>query len=497
MNSNHKKWLLIIFIAVLVVRLYFAFSTPNFTYESYFHLRQIDNIADTGLPIYEDPLSYGGRELHFLPGFHYLMALFALILPLGLVAKVLPNVLIATLPIIIYLLSKQVSRSEGNGPLLSAFIAGFLPILFETNAITPNALFFPLIFLTIYAFMNLDKKIYVNLYILLFLLLSLTSSFTFLLIIGFGIYLLLSLLEGKKIQQGELELIIFSVFFFVWTQFLFFKETFINEGTSFIWQNIPTDIIAQYFPQFSVGEAILLVSIIPFIIGIYVVYKSLFRLKNERAFLLISFAISTTTLVWFRLVKFETSLAFFGLILAILFGIFYREFRKYLEQTKFAKFRPYVALVFALALLLTMIFPAIEIAEAQQTPADGDIEMFKWMANNTDPGTGVLALLEEGHLVTYYAERKSLMDDQFVVISDVDARFDAINSLFTTSFETQALELLEEYEMGYVALTEQAKRRYKLSTFPYKSGKCFDRLYRNVSKVYKVECTLNSDERTE
>jgi hypothetical protein len=490
MNSNHKKWLIIIFIVVLAIRLFLAFSTPNFTYESYFHLRQIDQITQTGLPLYEDPLSYGGRTLRFLPGFHYLMAVFATIIPLPIVVKILPNLLIGTLPFIVYLLSKQVSKSEGDGPLLSAFIAGFLPILFETNAVTPNALFLPLIFLTIYAFMNLNKKVYVNVYILTFLLLSLTSSFTFLLIIGFGIYLLLSLLEGKKINTGELELIIFSVFFFVWTQFLFFKETFINEGTSFIWQNIPIDIITQYFPQFSVGEAILLVSVIPFIIGIYVVYKSLFRLKNERAFLLISFAISTTALVWLRLVKFETSLAFFGLILAILFGIFYREFKKYLERTKFTSIRPYVSTVFAVALFLTMIFPALNIANAQQTPADVDIEVFKWVAENADPGVGVLALLEEGHLVTYYANRKNLMDDQFVVVQDVEERFEAINGLFRTSFETHALKLLHKYELDYVVLTDQAKRRYNISTFPYKTGKCFDRLYRNESKVYKVKCVL-------
>ena len=67
-----------IFLAVLLLRLVLAFMIPEFTYESYFHLRQVEHIVETGLPFYQDQLSYGGRELAFLPFFHYLAALFGL-----------------------------------------------------------------------------------------------------------------------------------------------------------------------------------------------------------------------------------------------------------------------------------------------------------------------------------------------------------------------------------------------------------------------------------
>ena len=68
-----KTWYLlaVILVLALTLRLYLAFSTPNFTHASYFHLRQVEEISTTGLPIFEDPLSYSGREYRFLPLFHY------------------------------------------------------------------------------------------------------------------------------------------------------------------------------------------------------------------------------------------------------------------------------------------------------------------------------------------------------------------------------------------------------------------------------------------
>src|SRR3989344_3915807 len=99
-------------------------------------------------------------------------------------------------------------------------------------------------------------------------------------------------MEGKKINRKELELILFTLFFFVWTQFIFFKNVFMREGLSFVWQNIPRAIVMEYFPQISILKAIVLVSVIPFIAGIFIVYQALFRLQSTRSFLLISLAIS-------------------------------------------------------------------------------------------------------------------------------------------------------------------------------------------------------------
>jgi len=489
MQKKTKSLLIAIFFITLALRLTLAFIVPNLTYESYYHMRHVEHISETGLPLYQDDLSYGERELKFLPFFHYSAALFNLFLPLELVAKILPNLLLASLTIIIFLISKKITNNN-NAALFSALIAGLLPVLYNTNSFTPTALFLPLLFLTIYFFLNINHQKSLYLYILSFFLLSFTSSETFLLIIGFFIYLLLSKMENKKTNWAQLELIIFSLFFFLWIQFIFFKNLLLAEGISFIWQNIPTEILTQYFPKISLPEAIILVSLIPFLTGLHVVYRSLFQQKNSKAFLLISFVVSTTLLTWFRLIEFTVSLSFFGLILAILFSLFYQDTLNFVKKLKTVKLKKYLAPTFIVLLIISMIIPAASTALTQNTPVNKEVQAFQWLQQNTPPNSGVLALLEEGHLITYYSQRKNLMDKQFTLIKDADQRFADLQLLFKTSFQTQALGLFDQYGINYLILTPHAQRKYNLAEFPYLTRECFEQVYSQETKIYKIKCSL-------
>ena len=493
MNNKHSYILIAIFIITLATRLILAFTIPNFTYESYFHLRQVEHITEHGVPLYHDELSYGGRELRFLPFFHYFMAFFNLFLPLEIVAKIIPNILLASLTLITYLVAKKITNNK-NASLFSAFITGFLPILFSTNSFTPETLFLPLTFLTIYAFLNINNKNYLSIYILLFLLLSLTSSATSLLLVGLGIYLLLSLIESKKIDKAELELILFSLFFFIWMQFLFFKNVFLTEGVSFIWQNVPSKIIMEYFPRFSLAEALVMISIIPFLAGIFVVYRALFQLKNKKSFLLISLAISTALLTWLRLIRFKSSLAFFGILLAILFAVFYHDFITALKQTKVFHLRKVFLGIIILLLISSMIYPAVSAAQNQEIPSEEEITAFKWLQENTPETASILASLEEGHLLTYFSKRKNLMDDQFGLIKDVEERYNTLNSLFVTSFQTQAIDLYEKQGLKYVILTSHSKEKYDLKKLKYFSRECFKKMYKQETIIYRIECTIQRTE---
>nr|MBT4247049.1 hypothetical protein [Candidatus Woesearchaeota archaeon] len=398
--SKTQKWLLAIFILTLVTRLILAFTVPNLTHDSYFHLRQVEEITHTGTPLFDDPLSYGGRALHYLPFFHYVVAFLNLFFPLSLLAKIVPNLLLSLLPFIVFALSKKISNNE-TAALFSAFISGFLPILFSTNAFNPLSLFLPVAFFALYCFLNIDKKGFALYFLLSFFVLTVTSSATFLLIVGFMIYLLLSVIEKKKIKKPELELIIFSVFFYIWIQFVFFKNVLISQGANFIWQNIPSQILTQYFPQISILNALLLVSIIPFIAGIFVVYQSLFQLRNQKAFLFISLVISTTLFSWLKIIEFNLALSFFAITLAILFSLFYTYLVSLLSKTKISEFKKHLALITIILLLPTTVLPSISFAERQNTPLDVEIEAFTWLKENTAKNAKIVGLLEEGNMISY------------------------------------------------------------------------------------------------
>lgn len=491
MEKRTRYWLLGIFLLTLAIRLVLAFYTPNFTYESYFHFRQVESVTQTGLPIYHDQLSAGGKDFIFLPLFYYLAALFNLIIPLGILAKILPNLLLSSLTIIIYLIAKKITNDDKSA-LIASFTVSLLPILYSTNNFTPNSLFLPLSFLTIYYFIKLqESKKYLYYYISSFLLLSLTSSAAFLLIMGFGVYLLFYFIENKKINRAEAELIIFSTFFLIWLQFLFYKNIFIKEGISFIWQNIPSEMLKQYFPQVSIPAAVLLVSIIPFLAGIYTVYHHLFQLKSHKSVLMISLAISTTLLAWFRLIKFEVSLSFFGVILAILFAIFYHDFEEYLEKTKMPGVHKFLLPTAIILLLLTMIVPMLSNSLNQDIPIQEEIQAFQWLKENTPENSGVLALLEEGHLITYYGQRRNILDDQFILTENAQQRFQDLNDLFSTKFQTHAINLLEKHQVQYLVFSSKAQKKYQINKFNYVVGECFKKIYDNETRIYLAKCKLN------
>ncbi|MBI2102561.1 glycosyltransferase family 39 protein [Candidatus Woesearchaeota archaeon] len=500
MQRKTAYWLTAIIIVTFIARLAIAQLVPNFTYESYFTFRQVENIAETGLPLFEDELSYGGREITFLPFFYYLGALFTLFLPLNAVATILPNLLLALLPLLVFLISRTISNSE-EGSLFAAFLAGFLPVVFATaNNFTVDTLFIPLALFTTYTFLKIDQPRYLYLFLGSFLICSLTSNATFLLVMGFIIYLLLSILENKKISKGEIEVILFSSFFFIWTEFLFFKNLFAKEGVKFVWQNIPQAILSQYFPQISLFQAIILVSVIPFIAGIYIVYQALFQLRNTRAFLLISLAISTSLLTWFRLIQFRLSLMFFGVLLTILFAMFYDDFRAYLAKTKLTKKQQWIAPLLILLLLPTTVLPAIANALQVQTPSDSEINAFIWIKEHTPPETGIVSRLEEGHLVTYYAQRRNLMDDRFGTVSDVGTRLADMNTLYHTTLQTLALGLLNKYDLQYIILTSHSLKTEEIDSLRYLNKKCFEMVYNegdeydNGARIYHVRCTLQESQ---
>ena len=208
-------------------------------------------------------------------------------------------------------------------------------------------------------------------------------------------------------------------------------------------------------------------------------------------FLLISLAISTSLLAWFQLIQFKVSLAFFSVILAILFSSFYLEIKNYFQKTKLHHYQKYLAPLTLLILALSLVFPATATALNQDVPSVEEIAALQWIKENTPPNTGVLGLLEEGHLITFFAERKNLMDQQFPLVEDVEERFQDLNTLYTSPFQTEALELLNHYNLKYFLITPHTKEKYSLSIPRYFGGECFKRIYKNETRVYEVTCTID------
>lgn len=495
MLKKEYIWLALIFGLVLGIRLYFAFQTPYFSQDAYFNIRQVEHIRNTGWPLFKDDLSYSGRNFLFQPFFQYILAFFNLFMPLNLVCKILPNIFASCLIFIVYLIAKEITNSK-SAALFSSFISGFIPIFFaETvNSVSVYSLVIPLIFFLIYLLIIINKnEKYIGYFIVAIIITALMHPSSFLLIIALLLYVLFIKLENLKQRRAELELIIFSTILVIWLNFIIYKNAFLIHGQFMIWQNIPKLLLDQYFSQLSILSALYYIGIIPLISGIYIIYKYIFKKKNRKIYLLMGFAISTLFLLWLKMIQLKTGLVFFGVILVLLFIKFYSDSLLFIEKTKLSGYKKlFIALLF-LVFIFNSVIPTISYTAqvVREAPSKNEIDAFLWLKNNSDEQDVVLASLDEGYLINAVAERKNVIDKNFLLIKDAEQRLEDARIIYTTYYETDAIPLLNKYNIKYIVLSKKSMEDYNIVDLNYRTDeKCFELIYDKEVKIYKSLCRM-------
>jgi len=486
--------LILIFMFTLFTRLYFSFSVPNYSSDSaYFNIRQIEYIQQTSKPLYDDYLSFSGRRLVFPPLFGYILAFAGLVFPINFTAKFFPNLFASSLVFFTYLIARRISKNS-NIALFTAFISGFVPIFFQQtfNNISVYSIVMPLFFLLLYSFMSIKRKKWVYCYIVTIILLTLVHPSVILFIIGLWFYLLLTKVEGVKQDKAELEIIIFSTFFVILSQFLMFKKIFLFHGPLVIWQNIPKELLSNYFSQFSVLQAVYYIGIIPAFCGIYIIYRYIFKEKQQNTYLLIGFIFSVTLLLWLRLIEFKTGLMFLGVIIVLLFAQFCRLALDYIEGTRVSMFVNLFGIILLGFLVLTSVMPSFSLAQTtlKTSITDEEIDALNWLKQNSPDDSVILGAVYEGNLITAIAQRKNVIDSNFLLIKDAEQRLRDVDRMYTTISMTDAIDLLNKYGVSYIYFSQKAKDTYGITDINYVDDKCFSAVYDKKVKVYKSLCRM-------
>jgi hypothetical protein len=479
--------LLAIFAIVLGVRLYFAFSVPYFSSDdSYFHLRQIEQIRDTGLPVFEDGLSFSGRTHIFSPVFHYLLAFFALFLPAVFAAKLITNIFAAVLIFFVYLISKKITNNSFVA-LTTAFLSGFVPVFFAdtVTALTPISVVIPLMFLLVYALMNIKKKDWLYCYLILLVVLTVMHPLILLFVLGLFIYLALILIEKLKQNREEWEISLFSIFFVLWAHFIMYKKLLVFHGPAVIWQNIPPDILNNYFAEASILGVIYNIGVIPFVLGLYIIYLFSFKKKDREIYLIISFAAAAGFLLWLRLINLNIGLMVFGAVLVILFAQWLNYFIEYVLQSRVSKFLYFfVGLIFA-GLLIFSVYPSVTMAaDSVHGISPDEFAALQWIDENTPFDAVIVAVPDEGNLIAGIAKRRNVIDSRFLLQQDAKQRFADVKRIYTACLEIEVISLLDKYGAEYIYFSDNAKELFNKEELSY-VGKCFETVYDNGVRIYQ------------
>ncbi|MBD3355171.1 hypothetical protein GF361_04250 [Candidatus Woesearchaeota archaeon] len=491
--KKYTKILVLIFLLTLAFRLYFAFQTPNLNHEAYYELRQVRSIKETGLPIFQDPLSYEGRTSLFSPIYHYFLALFSFIFPMTWILKIIPNILASSLIIINFLLAKKITRSQ-NASLFCAFISAFIPIFitetFNTSSI--YSLLVPLTFLSLYFFMNIHKKKFLVYFLITAAFLIFIHPYSSLLVLGLIIYIISLSLEQLKSRKQETESVLFLTFLSIWIHLILYKKAFLKHGPYVIWQNIPPAIMSLYFTQTNVLEAIIKIGLIPLIFGVYVIYRYIFKEKDKKIYLLASLALALFFLVWFRLLQPNIAFIFLGTILAVLFAQGYGSFFRYLKTTKLAKHKNKFIVLFILVFIITSVIPSFyfSLEKVKQAPSKTDMQAFNWLKNNTEKDTVIAVSLKEGHILNTITQRKNILDTNFLLAPDPAERFDDLNTIYTSQYKTAAISVLNKYDVKYILFSDSARSEFNIDQLNYLDDECFELIFDNKTKIYRSLCRV-------
>jgi hypothetical protein len=498
-NMLGKPAFFLILIAVLVfsVRIYIAFQTPLMNHEAYFGLRQIQSIRDTGLPLYTDPLSYGGKIQLFAPLQYYVMTLFSYFMPIEYTGKIVPNIFAALIVFIVYSISLKITKSNKIS-LWTALISGFIPILFvDLNRASVNYMAIILILSIIYCMMKLNERKYVDYSLTLMFLLVLTTPLAFILVIGMLMYLILLKLENYGIEMKELEIILFFTFLTFWVNLLIYKNAFLMHGMKVVWQNMPTSIISEFFAKIGFIQVLGAVSVIPLVLGVYAFYAALHKDRNKDLMILIASGISIFLLIWFKLVSLIVGMTFLSIIMVIMTAYSLKRIDDFIDKSKLQKYYKLFQAIFAVLVIITVIPSLISIINSEDigplnTPKISDVKAMMWASENTPRLTVIMSSIDEGNMVAYYANRKNVMDTNFLLTPRIDQIKLDVDEVYKTNFETKAIGILNKYNAKYLLVTERTLNEYGINYPAYlEDKKCFIPAYFSEGTyLYRIDCKI-------
>lgn len=499
--KNKMAVLWTLFIATLILRLYFSFKT-NLTFDSYLALNEARSILSTGFPLHE-------HAIVFPPLFYYFIALFY---KSDLLLNLFNSILYSSIIFLVYFLALHLSKDE-DAALFSAAMAAFLPVLFSTSIgkITPYSLFIPLVFLFFLSFLKLKSERLVYIAIILAFTLPRTSLAAIFVVPTLMLYLILDKILGLHPQRKESELILLAIFVIPWATFIFFKKPFEIYGLAAIYGNVPERIMGTFFSTISIPQAIAAIGILPLLLGVFAIYLKIFNPdeKDRSAHMIISFVIIISLALWQRMIELEFALTLLGISLAVLAALSFKDLMNFIKKTKLSKEKDLIIASLIFLFILTLLFPAISHGYNVEKSLDKSslISALEWIRQDVelDESLNIINSSEktiisspiEGYIIKYFTGVRPVLDESFLLVEKSNAIYEDIYKIYTTPFETDALLLLNRHNVRYIILDDTVRAEFSISDVKYANDKsCFQKVFPtnessdNTTIVYKVGCFL-------
>src|SRR5574342_641912 len=481
-----KPWvgLTVVFLFVLAIRLYFTFQTPYYSADSaYLEVRATESLY-AGKLLWYDPLGYGGRTIIRSPIFDAILTFFGWFIPLPLVFKIIPNIFASLLVIPAYLISLLLTKHKLFSEF-TALITSLVPAFFAHtfNQVSPLTLAIPLFFFLTYAWLRCPEKKWILAFLSVLLLFVFMHPLSIVFVLSVGVYIILLQLEKIKPRIAEYELGLFAIFFALWAQFLMYKKLILFHGPAVIWQNVPSELLTQYFSNITILGALWQIGVFPLIGGTYALYKASFIEPQRETLILLSITLVAKIMLWFKLINIYTGLMLLGISLAFLFAKWVLFFSEWLKETKIAKATWMFTVVAIILAIYTTAYPTYtEVnAQLQHTITAEEASALELLSRTTPADITIMAPVSYGNYITQIAKRKNVIDNYFFLQPRINERYQDVMRVYKTTFETEAVELVDKYSADYIIVPPGYK------DLPYANGESFKRVHSTNILIYEKD----------
>lgn len=487
-----EYWLLgLLLLGVFAFYLTQAWQTAYIAPDTYFTLRQVEHIKETGVPLVEDSLGFGGRTLPVVPGSYYIVALLSFILPFVVVMKILPTLSAVAVGFLSFAIAKKLT-SKKFLPLLASFFAVGIPGLFVTT--NPELLIFiPFFLLALKQLLELTTQRNVVQFLFTTILLILISPLSIIFILILCFYLLLQKLESATIKPIEKESALFFSMFLFWFYMILFKKSILTNGFAVLRENVPAALIDQLYQQVTIVQSVIFIGLVPLVLGTIGAYVGLFQERKKPELLLSATILVLFAAIWIRALPLPTGLTLVGIGLAIMSVKAVSMLWDAVKASKLSKLAPLFMILIIIIGGIVTIGPAVYANQLLQEnyPQSDEIEALLWLNENTDDQSLIAATVEEGELIEAIAHRKTLINAHFLGIPNADERYEDMKTIFTAKFQTDVTPILIKYGITHIYVSPRAQQQYNLTVLPYLGPPCLDQAYgfgKTEIHIYEVKC---------
>ncbi len=483
--AHHRALLWLIFIAAFSIRVYYSLTSPHFfDYESYSVLNTLMQIERTKSFVYQPGIINPPSSVFVLPVFYLLFSGFHLAGEM-LAVKLLTALISSCLAFVVYLIANKLTKKNYIKLIATGFAVfspGFLAL--TTNMLRIGNLTVPLFFLVILLVIKVEKnKANMPWLILTSLLLVLTSKSSLLLLVTLALYFLLLKLQSKQVLLRESDFALFLTFFI----YLMIYAISLTElrGQLFFseWANRQT---------ISFAETISRVSVPILLLGVYGHYVSQKSNPSRQQTLMFAITLAILLLLSFGILDVVSALAFLSVNMSIASVNSLEALVSYLKKFRLASLSK-LAILSSLVLICAIVAAtsAYQLKSISKEIPNYQIQALQWLGNNYKDNSTLLIPANMGDLAEYYAKKRVVLDPRSLHNLILADRLQDIEKAYKSIYETEALEVLNKYNISYIFFDPIVSKQTGVAKLRYTDDeKCFELIYNQTASIYRVKCVL-------